>query len=194
MHIKINYHNATTIIIEKARDDIFIPETQLSANYKMWISSLSPTTCVDCANNHRRIIPINDPTTVKPPLHFKCKCQLMEAESIKAGRATYKEKEGADYWLKFYGKLPEYYISPEQLAELGWKRNERPSQYVTGRMLGGDVYDNKDRKLPVKPGRVWYEADINYTPGRRNLHRIVWSNDGLIFVTYDHYCTFYEIV
>lgn len=70
MHIKINYHNATTIIIEKARDDIFIPETQLSANYKMWISSLSPTTCVDCANNHRRIIPVNDPTTVKPPTSF----------------------------------------------------------------------------------------------------------------------------
>ena len=115
-------------------------------------------------------------------------------EAVEAGGATHNKLDGADYWLKYYGKLPEYYISPEQLAKLGWKRNERPSQYVTGRMLGGDVYDNKDRKLPVKPGRVWYEADINYTPGRRNLHRILWSNDGLIFVTYDHYRTFYEII
>ena len=53
---------------------------------------------------------------------------------------------------------------------------------------------NSDGHLPQKPGRIWYEADINYTPGRRNLHRILWSNDGLIFVTYDHYETFYEII
>ena len=56
------------------------------------------------------------------------------------------------------------------------------------------VYNNDDRRLPTKFGRVWYEADINYTPGRRNTHRILWSNDGLIFVTYNHYRTFYEIV
>lgn len=46
---------------------------------------------------------------------------------------------------------------------------------------------------PSAPGRVWYEADINYYEGQRNRHRIVWSNDGLIFITYDHYHTFYEI-
>ena len=38
-----------------------------------------------------------------------------------------------------------------------------------------------------------YEADVNYYEGRRNRHRVLWSNDGLIFVTYDHYSTFYEI-
>ena len=41
--------------------------------------------------------------------------------------------------------------------------------------------------------RYWYEADINYYEGRRNGHRVLFSNDGLIFVTYDHYLTFYEI-
>ena len=48
--------------------------------------------------------------------------------------------------------------------------------------------------MPHKDGRVWYEADINYKTGKRNTQRIVWSNDGLIFVPYDHYDTFYEIV
>ena len=196
MHININYHNAITNnnLIEKARDDVFIPETKPSIAYKVWISALSPTTCIDCADNHGRIIALNDPTSTKPPLHLRCKCRLVEAETIKAGGATHNKTDGADYWLKYYGKLPEYYISSEQLKELGWKKNERPSQYVSGKMLGGDVYKNKKRILPVKPGRVWYEADINYTPGRRNLHRVLWSNDGLIFVTYDHYHTFYEIV
>ena len=45
----------------------------------------------------------------------------------------------------------------------------------------------------LKAGRVWYEADINYTGGYRNTHRILYSNDGLIFVTYNHYETFYEV-
>lgn len=61
-------------------------------------------------------------------------------------------------------------------------------------MIGGDPYRNKDAKLPIAPDRTWYEADINYTRGKRNSHRIVYSNDGLIFVSYDHYHTFYEIV
>ena len=55
-------------------------------------------------------------------------------------------------------------------------------------------YQNRNGHLPSRTGRQWYEADINYTRGKRNSHRVVWSNDGLIFVTYDHYQTFVEIV
>lgn len=61
-------------------------------------------------------------------------------------------------------------------------------------MIMGGVYHNKNGHLPDAPGRVWYEADVNYYDGRRNRHRVLWSNDGLIFVTYDHYSTFYEII
>lgn len=50
------------------------------------------------------------------------------------------------------------------------------------------------KKLPEKYGRIWYEADVNYTGGYRNGERIVYSNDGLIFYTNNHYETFYEIV
>lgn len=130
----------------------------------------------------------------KPPLHLHCRCMLTVMGAIISGNATNNGDNGADYRLKHNGCLPSYYISKPQLEELGWSDGERPSKYVDGKMLGGGVYDNENRSLPHKPGRVWYEADINYTPGRRNSHRIVWSNDGLIFVTYDHYRTFYEIV
>ena len=61
-------------------------------------------------------------------------------------------------------------------------------------MLGGDIYDNDNGHLPDAPGRIWYEADINYFGGKRTKERIVYSNDGLIFVTYDHYYTFIEII
>lgn len=60
-------------------------------------------------------------------------------------------------------------------------------------MLTKGEYKNRNGKLPSKNGRVWYEADINYTGGYRNDDRILFSNDGLIFVTYDHYETFLEI-
>lgn len=60
-------------------------------------------------------------------------------------------------------------------------------------MIDGNIYKNKDEKLPDDYGRIWYEADINYESGYRNDARILYSNDGLIFATYDHYTTFYEI-
>lgn len=61
-------------------------------------------------------------------------------------------------------------------------------------MLSGGIYQNDDGHLPDVPGRIWFEADLNYYEGRRNGHRILFSNDGLIFVTYNHYRTFYEII
>ena len=61
-------------------------------------------------------------------------------------------------------------------------------------MITKGIYKNRDKRLPNELGRIWYEADINYYEGKRNGHRLLWSNDGLIFVTYDHYETFYEII
>ena len=60
-------------------------------------------------------------------------------------------------------------------------------------MMTAGISLNFDMHLPSAPGRVWYEADLNYYRGKRNTHRILWSNDGLVFVTYDHYLTFIEV-
>lgn len=62
-----------------------------------------------------------------------------------------------------------------------------------GKTIGGNIYHNRAGKLPQANGRIWYEADINYTSGYRGSEHILYSNDGLVFVTYDHYQTFYEI-
>lgn len=115
-------------------------------------------------------------------------------EAIEAGGATNDGIEGADFWLKYYGHLPDNYISSAQLEELGWRKGDKPSKFFPGKMFGGDIYYNNEKHLPDKIGRIWYEADINYTVGRRNSHSIYWSNDGLIFVSYDHGYTFYEII
>ena len=64
---------------------------------------------------------------------------------------------------------------------------------LPGAIIGGDIYRNIDGRLPESPGRVWYEADFDYMGGFRNNNRIIYSNDGLVFVTYDHYLTFSEV-
>ena len=113
---------------------------------------------------------------------------------IQAGYATEKGEEGADYWLLLHGELPEYYISKEEAKRLGWTSKQgNLAEILPGRMIGGGVFKNGEGKLPDAPGRVWYEADVDYTGGYRNDKRIVFSNDGLIFFTDDHFVTFTEI-
>ena len=60
-------------------------------------------------------------------------------------------------------------------------------------MIGGKIYRNRNHKLPEADGRIWHEADFDYVSGYRNNCRLLYSNDGLLFATYDHYITFYEI-
>lgn len=115
--------------------------------------------------------------------------------TIKAGNATFNGLNGADVHLYYLQKLPEYYVSKRVARKAGWinwKGNLH--DVLPGKMIGGNIFQNRDEKLPVEDDRIWYETDINYTSGYRTKARIVFSNDGLIFVTYDHYHTFYEIV
>ena len=85
-------------------------------------------------------------------------------------------------------------ITKEEAKNNGWKTKEgNLSQTCPGKMIGGDIFENRKGKLPDEPNRIWYEADIDYQSGYRNKYRILYSNDGLVFVTYDHYQTFYEL-
>ena len=115
--------------------------------------------------------------------------------AMTAGTATNMGTNGADWWIKYLGELPDYYLTREAAQEVGWvdwKGNL--AEVAPGIMIFGGVYYNDKSLLPQKEGRTWYEADINYNGGFRGNDRIVYSNDGLIFVTYDHYKTFVEII
>ena len=59
--------------------------------------------------------------------------------------------------------------------------------------IGGSVFYNDDGKLPDAEGRTWHECDIDYDGGMRGPERIVWSTDGLIYYTPDHYETFEQL-
>lgn len=90
-------------------------------------------------------------------------------------------------------RLPGYYVKKKEARKHGWN----PAQgnlcdVLPGRAIGGDVFTNREGSLPKKPGRNWYEADLNYNCAHRNADRLLFSNDGLVFVTKDHYKTFVQ--
>jgi len=173
--------------------DIYTPETHKSTLWKYWHAILDPKLCLDCLSHHGQIYAMDEIPDIEPPLHENCRCAILPMEAIAPGGATKDGENGADYWLVNFGKLPSYYISKEELYALGWKDGKSVASKVPGKMVFGGIYENDDGHLPSAPGRIWYEADINYYEGRRNKDRILFSNDGLIFVTYDHYLTFYEL-
>ncbi len=101
----------------------------------------------------------------------------------------------ADWWMYYLNELPDYYITKTEAYEMGWNNLKgNLAKVAPNHMIFGGVYKNKNKVLPDREGRIWYEADINYTNGYRNRQRVVFSNDGLIFATYDHYDTFIEVI
>lgn len=189
----IVYYTSPTII-EKGLLDTYEPQAIESVNYKNWIAILDLRTCMKCRSMHGKIYSIDEMLDVESQSHPNCRCEIKPMESIFAGNATKDGEAGADFWLKYFGVLHNYYVTEAEAKNNGWKRGKSPAKYIPGKMITNGIYLNEDGHLPQADGRIWYEADINYYEGKRNKHRVLWSNDGLIFVTYDHYKTFYEII
>lgn len=163
-----------------------------SEKWKNWVAILDLKTCRDCRENHGKIYSKNEIVRRPPPIHLYCRCTIKPMKVITAGNATDNGSVGADWFLKYFNRLPDYYIDENEAYDLGWEpKKGNLAEVAPQKMLYGGVFKNREGKLPVS--RIWYEADINYKNGYRNDERILFSNDGLIFVTYDHYETFYEI-
>jgi len=91
-------------------------------------------------------------------------------------------------------RLPDNYITKKEAKKLGWNPGRVDlGKVAPGKSIGGDVFSNREKLLPVKKGRVWYEADIGFRGGKRGKYRILFSSDGLIYKTEDHYKTFQRI-
>lgn len=158
------------------------------------MSHLTPTTCKACEDKHGKIFPYNVDESLYIPLHINGKCRIVPMRTKRSGTASLDGTNGADYYLMYENRLPEYYIDKDEAKQCGWKSKKGNLDIVApGKMMGGDEFYNNLGRLPSAQGRTWYEADINYYGGYRGHDRILFSNDGLLFVTYDHYKTYYEI-
>lgn len=106
----------------------------------------------------------------------------------------YTSKEEVALYIHLYNHLPGNYITKKEAQDLGWDSSKGNLNTVApGKSIGGDKFGNREELLPKKEGRVYYECDIDYKKGSRNAKRIVFSNDGLIYYTEDHYET-YELL
>ena len=98
-----------------------------------------------------------------------------------------RQQRVADY-LHQYQRLPSLYLSKSEARKRGWNPEKGDLCHVLpGRAIGGDRFSNREKVLPEAHGRRWFEADVNYQCGHRGSDRMLYSSDGLIYVTHDHY-------
>ena len=102
----------------------------------------------------------------------------------------YDDRDHVALYIHTYGKLPPNYITKSEAEKLGWEGGS-VERYAPGKCIGGSKFSNREGLLPKKSGRQYYECDID-TLGKssRGAKRIVYSNDGLVYYTDDHYESF----
>ena len=91
------------------------------------------------------------------------------------------------------GRLPNHYVTKREAEALGWRPGSDLCDSAPDRVIGGDRFQNREGRLPDAQGRRWFEADLDFACGRRGAKRLVFSNDGLIYLTVDHYESFVEV-
>lgn len=103
----------------------------------------------------------------------------------------YTSKEEVAAYLNTYGHLPDNFITKKEAQALGWDSKEgNLGEVAPGKSIGGDYFGNYEGRLPDADGREYHECDIDSTGSYRGAKRLVYSNDGLIYYTEDHYETF----
>ena len=129
-----------------------------------------------------------EPTNTPTPEPTKAPENMVEEDGI------YSTPELVAAYIHTFNKLPSNYITKNEATKLGWVSSKGNLWDVTDEMsIGGDKFGNREGLLPKKNGRQWYECDVNYYGGYRGSERILYSNDGLIYYTDDHYESFMQL-
>ena len=111
----------------------------------------------------------------------------------------YTDKDNVALYIKTYKKLPRNFITKKEARKLGWNTSKNNLKDVMGdKSIGGDVFKNYEKILPVIDGRTYYECDIDFNGKKRNAKRIIYADDfdediGYIYYTEDHYKTFIRL-
>lgn len=173
--------------VEQGKQELTTPE-----------SSQSPPVTEAPAVTESTTPPSTEPVPSEPPAETPS--IETEAPSEENAEATldengrYTTPEDVALYIHTYGKLPCNFITKNEAKKLGWVSNQGNLWDVTDQMsIGGDRFGNYEGLLPDAPGRKWTECDVNYEGGFRGSERILFSNDGLIYYTDDHYESFTQL-
>ena len=105
---------------------------------------------------------------------------------------TYSSTEDVAYYLHVYGHLPDNYITKAEAEKEGWDSQRGNLWDVAyGASIGGDYFGNYEGRLPQ--GERYYECDVNYEGGYRGAERLIFTEDGDVYYTADHYETFVKL-
>ncbi|MDO5407942.1 MAG: ribonuclease domain-containing protein [Eubacteriales bacterium] len=116
------------------------------------------------------------------------------ADDVLDEHGSYTSKDEVALYLHTYGHLPDNYMTKKDAQDLGWDSKKGNLWDVApGMSIGGSHFGNYEEQLPVKKGRKYFECDLDYEGGYRGEKRLVYSSDGLIFYTEDHYETFEQL-
>ena len=122
---------------------------------------------------------------------LSCISSVDAAKISVSKNGSYTSKEEVAAYINRFGKLPGNFITKREAQNLGWISSRGNLDKVApGKSIGGDRFGNYEELLPTKKGRRYFECDIDYHGGFRGSKRIIFSNDGLIYYTEDHYNTF----
>ena len=133
-------------------------------------------------------------TTIVEPEEETLSETTSEKEVKVEENGNYTSKEEVALYIHTYGKLPVNYITKKDAQDMGWDPSKgNLSDILPGMSIGGSAFGNYEGALPRANGRRYFECDIDYDGGYRGAKRLVYSNDGLVFYTEDHYNTFEQI-
>ena len=133
--------------------------------------------------------PVQTPKPLRTPKPSQAPEAAQEPE-IPDEYGSYTTKDDVALYLHIYGHLPPNFITKKEAEMAGWYGGPL-DRVLPGMCIGGDYFGNYEGQLPRAKGRKWTECDIN-TLGKRSrgAERIIFSNDGLIYYTPDHYESF----
>lgn len=103
---------------------------------------------------------------------------------------VYTTRDDVALYIHTYECLPSNFMTKNEARQLGWEGGSL-EPYAPGMCIGGDYFGNYEELLPVESGREYHECDINTLgASSRGAERLIYSNDGLIYYTADHYDSF----
>lgn len=92
-------------------------------------------------------------------------------------------------YVKTNHHLPDFYLTKNEAKKQGWNPSKgNLCEVLPGKAIGGDYFNNREKQLPSS--EKYFEADVNYNCGNRNADRIIFTKNGDVYLTTDHYKSF----
>ncbi|MEG1548084.1 MAG: ribonuclease domain-containing protein [Clostridia bacterium] len=190
-----NKNNKKPFSIKKLLSLIVVVVAAVAFLYSLGIFAPSNTIAPITAQPSASISPMpSDTASLAPaaPPEAAPESSAQPAAIVEDG--AYTSKQDVALYIHTYGCLPDNFITKAEAETLGWSsRDGNLDEVAPGKSIGGSRFGNYEELLPMAKGRTYYECDIGYVGGFRGGDRIVYSSDGLIFYTADHYKSFEQL-